>query len=117
MGGKIVGSYMDREMVFTYAEKGTCLYRIGSRQYRFGPGQAILLAPHVPHTLKPDRGDMRHHIVHFSFPAGRTLGDWPPVIANGASVPRSTRTSWRRCSSRSSPSTAGTATARRPMKR
>ena len=73
IGGRIA-SYVDREYVFMYCEKGEVDFRIEARSYRMIPGVVLLMAPHLPHALSAIRdADQQYIVTHFKLPPESTL--------------------------------------------
>jgi AraC-like DNA-binding protein len=71
-GGR--GSYVDREYVLQYCEKGAVDFRLEARVYRLDAGTALLMPPHLPHASCAIRdADQQYVIVHFKLPTESTL--------------------------------------------
>ena len=68
------GSYVDREYVLQYCEKGAVDFRLENRVYRLDAGTALLMPPHLPHALCAVRdANQQYVIVHFRLPVESTL--------------------------------------------
>jgi AraC-like DNA-binding protein len=72
-GGRI-NSYVDREYVFQYCERGEVDFRLETRVYRMTAGVALLMPPHLPHALTMIRdAHQKYVIIHFKLPDESTL--------------------------------------------
>jgi AraC-like DNA-binding protein len=72
-GGQIA-SYVDREFVFQYCERGEVDFRLETRVYRMTPGVALLMPPHLPHALTVIRdANQKYVVIHFKLPPESTL--------------------------------------------
>jgi AraC-like DNA-binding protein len=77
------GSYVDREYVLDYCEKGEVDFRLETKLYRIVPGTALLLPPHLPHALSHIRdANQQYVLVHFRLPSETTLLRAFPRVAH-----------------------------------
>lgn len=88
VGGQ-VASYVDREFVFQYCERGEVDFRLETRVYRMTSGVALLMPPHLPHALTSIRdAKQKYVVIHFKLPPESSLLQsfpmairFPPAVA------------------------------------
>jgi len=80
--GGSVGSYIDREYVLDFCEKGEVDFRLETKLYRVVAGSALLLPPHLPHALSYVRDKNQQYVlIHFRLPPEATmLRSFPLVV-------------------------------------
>ena len=81
--GSGVGTFSDREYLLIYTTAGYSEWRMEGELYMLGPGDCLLLPPHVPHIVKP-QGRINQYIAHFTPDDFKgSPSQWPYVIRIG----------------------------------